>query len=142
MFCSDSANALNWVDKEWINGGCPKTAFGTWVADNKNINKGNTLVIAKGEIVIADRDGREEKFLTSKDMLAKKNRYIEIPLHSSENKNEVNAFFKIRPHLVSSQAVLQSGIKKSYNCYIKVFKFFPSGGIRFNKFSSWEIYQL
>jgi hypothetical protein len=65
-----------------------------------------------------------------------KGNFIEIVLQSTTKEKEIH--LKLRPHIVQTY----SDSKKRAHCRIKVFQFNSQAHAKFDKYSSWDIYQL
>ena len=135
-----SAYALNWSDKEWRDAGCPRSAIGLWKLDGSDSNK-KAMRIEKGKVAIIANNKSEENFLYEQASLKDGNKFIELVLDHAAHKKQI--YLKIRPHLISQIRESQGGVNKSsYNCLIKVFQYSSPKKTKFDKYSSWEIYQL
>ena len=134
------ASALNWQDKEWKEANCPNTAMGTWISENPNFPNGKILNIQKNKISIIGSHNTEEKFIYKKSSIQVGDKFIEMVLQPMEQ--EKNLYLKIRPHLITSTSGQENKILNSYNCLIKVFQFNSQKHAKFDKYSSWDIYQL
>jgi hypothetical protein len=134
------ASALNWQDKEWMEASCPNTAIGTWKSENPNFPNGKILNIQKNKISIIGNHNSEEKFIHKKSSVQVGGKFIEMVIQPMEQ--DKNIYLKIRPHLITSTR--DQGNKKpiTYNCMIKVFQFNSQKHAKFDKYSSWDIYQL
>ena len=126
------AFALNWDDNEWAS--CPSTVEGTWLSDNPDSINSKTLSIQKNRVSITRNMDGEVSF-TGNTFLEKGN-FIEMVLQSTTKENEI--YLKLRPHIVQTY----SYPGKSAHCMIKVFQFNSQAHAKFDKYSSWDIYQL
>jgi len=126
------AFALDWNDNEWAY--CPRAVEGTWVSDNPNALNSKTLSIQKNKISMINNDNGEVSF--TGNTFAKKGKFIEIVLQSNTKDKEI--YLKLRPHLIQTNSDPES---KTY-CRIKVFQFSSLAHAKFDKYSSWDIYQL
>ena len=126
------AFALDWNDNEWAS--CPSTVEGTWLSDNPDSINSKTLNIQKNRVSITqNRDG--EVSFTGNTFLEKGN-FIEMVLQSTTKEKEI--YLKLRPHIVQTYSYPEN----SAHCMIKVFQFNSQAHAKFDKYSSWEIYQL
>ena len=126
------AFALDWDDNEWAS--CPSTVEGTWVSDNPGSINSKTLNIQKNRVSITQNMDGEVSF-TGNTFLEKGN-FIEMVLQSTKKEKEI--YLKLRPHIVQTY----SGPENRAHCRIKVFQFNSQSHAKFDKYSSWEIYQL
>jgi len=134
------ASALNWKDKEWVEASCPNTAIGTWKSENPNFPNGKILNIQKNKVSIIGNHNSGEKYIHKKGSIQVGGKFIEMVLQPLEN--EKNIFLKIRPHLITSKSGHENNKPITYNCMNKVFKFDSQKHAKFDKYSSWDIYQL
>ncbi len=126
------AFALDWNDNEWAN--CPRAVEGAWISDNPNALNSKTLSIQENKIsMIKNHSG--EVFFTG-NTFAKKGKFLEMVLQSTTTDKEIH--LKLRPHLVQTNSDPEN---KTY-CRIKVFQFDSQAHAKFDKYSSWDIYQL
>lgn len=122
--------ALDWNDKEWAS--CPRTVEGIWISDNPMNSK--TLSIQENRIGLTlSRDG---KVSFTGNSFAKKGKFVEMVLESITKEKEIH--LKIRPHMVQTS----SDPENRTHCRIKVFQFNSQAHAKFDKYSSWDIYQL
>jgi hypothetical protein len=126
------AFALDWDDNEWAN--CPSTLEGTWLSDNQDSINNKTLNIKKNRVSITQNMDGEVTF-TGNSFLEIEN-FIIIALKSTTKEKEI--YLKIRPHIVHTY----SDPENSALCRIKVFQFNSQAHAKFDKYSSWDIYQL
>ena len=137
---TSSAYALNWNDKEWKDAGCPQSAIGLWRSDGPDNNK-KDMRIEKGKVAIITNNKSEEIYLYEQTFVKDGSKFIELVLDPVAHKKQI--YLKIRPHLISPIRKGQGGVNKSsYNCLIKVFQYSSPKKTKFDKYSSWEIYQL
>ena len=126
------AFALDWNDKEWAN--CPPKVEGIWISDNPDSMKSKTLNIQKKRIGLTlSRDGQVS---FTGNAFADKGKFVEMVLESTKKKKEI--FLKLRPHMVKTSLDPESRT----DCLIKVFQFNSQAHAKFDKYSSWDIYQL
>jgi hypothetical protein len=126
------AFALDWGDNEWAS--CPSTVEGTWLSDNPDSINSKTLNIQKNRVSITQNMDGEVSF-TGNTFLEKGN-FIEMVLQSTTKEKEIH--LKLRPHIVQTY----SDPENRAHCRIKVFQFNSQAHAKFDKYSSWEIYQL
>ena len=126
------AFALDWDDNEWAS--CPSTFEGTWLSDNPDSINSKTLNIQKNRVSITQNMDGEVSF-TGVTFLEKGN-FIEMVLQSTTKEKEIH--LKLRPHIVQTYSVPENRV----HCRIKVFQFNSQAHAKFDKYSSWEIYQL
>jgi hypothetical protein len=126
------AFALDWDDNEWAS--CPSTVEGIWISDNPDSINIKILNIQKNSVSITQYMGGEISF-TGNTFLEKRN-FIEMVLQSTTKEKEI--YLKLRPHIVQTY----SDPENSTHCRIKVFQFNSQSHAKFDKYSSWEIYQL
>jgi hypothetical protein len=139
LFAS-SAYALNWNDKEWRDAGCPQSAIGLWKLDGSD-NNAKTMRIEKGKVAIIAENNFEENFLYEQISLKVGDKFIELFLNPVDHVKKV--YLKIRPHLIYPIRRSPEYVNKnSYNCLIKVFQYRSPKKAKFDKYLSWEIYQL
>jgi hypothetical protein len=124
--------ALDWDDNEWAS--CPSTVEGTWISDNPDSINSKTLNIKKNRVSITQNMDGEVSF-TGNTFLEKGN-FIEMVLQSTTKEKEIH--LKLRPHIVQTY----SDPENRAHCRIKVFQFNSQSHAKFDKYSSWEIYQL
>ena len=124
------AFALDWNDKEWA--GCPRTVEGIWISDNSDSMKSKTLNIQENKVSIT-KDGAVS-FTGS--TFAENGKFVEMVLESLTKEKEI--FLKLRPHMVQTN----SDPENRTDCRIKVFQFNSQAHAKFDKYSSWDIYQL
>jgi hypothetical protein len=126
------AFALDWDDKEWAR--CPSTLEGSWFSDNPDSINSKTLYIQKNKVSITQNMDGEVTF-TGNTFLEKES-FIEMVLQSTTKEKEI--YLKIRPHIVQTY----SDLEKTAHCRVKVFQFNSQAHAKFDKYSSWDIYQL
>jgi hypothetical protein len=126
------AFALDWGDNEWAS--CPSTVEGTWLSDNPDSINSKTLHIQKNRVSITQNMDGEVSF-TGNTFLEKGN-FIEMVLQSTTKEKEIH--LKLRPHIIQTYS---DPVNRAH-CRIKVFQFNSQVHAKFNKYSSWEIYQL
>ena len=126
------AFALDWDDNEWAS--CPSTVEGTWLSGNPDSINSKTLNIQKNRVSITRNMDGEVSF--TGNIFLEKGNFIEIILQSTTK--EKKFYLKIRPHIV--QTGLDSESRS--HCKIKVFQFNSQAHAKFDKYSSWDIYQL
>ena len=137
---TSSAYALNWNDKEWKGAGCPQSAIGLWKIDGSDGNE-NAMRIEKGKIAIIENNKSEENFLYEQTPLKDGVKYIELSLDPLHHGKKI--YLKIRPHLITQiNRDIGDVNKNTHNCLIKVFQYRSSKSAKFDKYSSWKIYQL
>ncbi len=134
------ASALSWQDKEWKDANCPNTGIGTWISENPNSPNGKILNIQKNKISIIGNHDSEDKIFYKKSSIQVGGKFIEMVL--SPMKQEKNIYLKMRPHLITSRSGQGNNKLSTYNCLIKVFQFNSQKHAKFDKYSSWDIYQL
>ena len=126
------AFALDWDDNEWAS--CPSTVEGTWLSDNPDSINSKTLNIQKNRVSITQNMDGEVSF--TGDTFLEKGNFIEMILQSTTKEKKIH--LKIRPHIVQTY----SDPENKAHCRIKVFQFNSQAHVKFNKYSSWDIYQL
>jgi len=126
------AFALDWDDSEWAS--CPSTVEGTWLSDNPDSINSKTLNIQKNRVSITRNMDGEVSF--TGNIFLEKGNFIEMVLKSTTKEKEIH--LKIRPHIVQTY----SDPETRAHCRIKVFQFNSQAHAKFDKYSSWEIYQL
>jgi len=126
------ALALEWSDKEWAN--CPHTVEGIWVSDNPDPVNNKTLTIQKNRVTITQNKDGEVSFIGNK--FEEKGKYLEMVLQSTLKEKEI--YIKLRPHMVQTKSYPENRT----DCRIKVFQFNSQAHSKFDKYSSWDIYQL
>ena len=126
------AFALDWDDNEWAS--CPSTVEGTWLSENPDSINSKTLNIQKNRVSITRNMDGEVSF--TGNIFLEKGNFIEMVLQSTTKVKEI--YLKIRPHIVQTYSYPE----KSAHCMIKVFQFNSQAHAKFDKYSSWEIYQL
>lgn len=126
------AFALDWDDNEWAS--CPRTVEGVWVSDNPDSINSKTLNIQKNRVHITQNMDGEVSF--TGNTFVEKGRFIEMVLQSTTKEKEI--LLKLRPHLVHTN----SDPENKTHCRIKVFQFNSQAHAKFDKYSSWDIYQL
>jgi hypothetical protein len=125
------AFALDWDDNEWAS--CPSKVEGTWLSDNPDSINSKTLNIQKNRVSITQNMNGKVSF-TGNTFIENEN-FIEMVLQSTK-KEEI--YLKIRPHIVQTYSDPENRV----HCRIKVFQFNSQAHAKFNKYSSWDIYQL
>jgi hypothetical protein len=126
------AFALDWDDNEWAS--CPSTVEGTWLSENPDSINSKTLNIQKNRVSITRNMGGEVSF--TGNIFLEKGNFIEMVLQSTTKEKEI--YLKLRPHMVQTYSYPEN----SAHCMIKVFQFNSQAHAKFDKYSSWEIYQL
>ena len=126
------AFALDWDDNEWAS--CPSTVEGTWLSKNPDSINSKTLNIQKNRVSITQNMDGEVSF-TGNTFLEKGN-FIEMVLQSTTKEKVIH--LKLRPHIVQTY----SDPENRAHCRIKVFQFNSQAHAKYDKYSSWEIYQL
>ncbi len=126
------AFALDWNDNEWTN--CPRAVEGTWISGNPNSLNSKTLSIQENKVSMIKTHNGEVAF--AGNTFAKKGKFVEMVLQSTTTDKEIH--LKLRPHLVQTNS---DPVNKTY-CRIKVFHFNSQAHAKFDKYSSWDIYQL
>ena len=126
------AFALDWDDNEWAS--CPSTVEGTWLSENPDSINSKTLNIQKNRVSITQNMDGEVSF--TGNIFLEKGNFIEMVLQSTTKEKEIH--LKLRPHIV--QTYLDP--ENRANCRIKVFQFNSQAHAKYDKYSSWEIYQL
>ena len=74
--------SLSWQDDEWLKPGCPKTALGSWTAENPANTKLKSLSINKNQVIYTSQNGEDQQFLIIKSTFVLKNPYVEMKLKS------------------------------------------------------------
>ena len=124
------AFALDWNDREWED--CPRTVEGVWISDNPDPVNSKTLVIQKNKVSIT-KDG----VVSFKgNYITEKGKFVEMVLQSTAKDKKIH--LKVRPHMVQTN----SDPDYRTGCRIKVFQFNSQAHAKFDKYSSWDIYQL
>ena len=126
------AFALDWDDNEWAS--CPSKIEGTWVSDNLDSINSKTLNIQKNRVSITQNMDGEVSF--TGNIFLEKGNFIEMVLQSTTKEKEI--YLKLRPHIVQTYSYPEN----SAHCMIKVFQFNSQAHAKFDKYLSWEIYQL
>ena len=126
------AFALDWDDNEWAS--CPSTVEGTWLSENPDSINSKTLNIQKNRVSITRNMDGEVSF--TGNIFLEKGNFIEMVLQSTTKEKEIH--LKLRPHIVQTYSYPENRA----NCRIKVFQFNSQAHAKFDKYSSWEIYQL
>jgi hypothetical protein len=126
------AFALDWGDNEWVS--CPSTLQGTWLSDNPDSINIKTLNIQKNRVSITQNIDGEVSF--TGNTFLEKGIFIETVLQSTTKEKKIH--LKLRPHIVQTY----SNTENKAHCRIKVFQFNSQAHAKFNKYSSWEIFQL
>jgi hypothetical protein len=126
------AFALDWDDNEWAS--CPSTLEGTWLSDNPDSINSKTLNIHKNRASITQNMDGEVTF-TGNNFVEIEN-FMTIALESTTKEKEI--YLKIRPHIIQTY----SDPENRALCRIKVFQFNSQAHAKFDKYSSWDIYQL
>ena len=126
------AFALDWDDNEWAS--CPSTVEGTWLSENPDSINSKTLNIQKNRVCITRNMDGEVSF--TGNIFLEKGNFIEMVLQSTTKEKEI--YLKLRPHIVQTYSYPEN----SAHCMIKVFQFNSQAHAKFDKYSSWEIYQL
>jgi hypothetical protein len=126
------AFALDWNDNEWAS--CPSTVEGIWLSDNPDSINIKTLNIQKNRVSITQNMDGEVSF--TGNTFLEKGSFIEMTLQSTTKEKEIH--LKIRPHIVQTY----SDPENKAHCKIKVFQFDSQAHAKFDKYSSWDIYQL
>lgn len=126
------AFALDWNDKEWA--GCPRTVEGIWISDNSDSMKSKTLNIQKK--IISLTQSRDGKVSFTGNNFTENGKFVEMVLESITKEKEI--FLKLRPHIVQTN----SDFENRTDCRIKVFQYNSQAHAKFDKYSSWDIYQL
>lgn len=127
-----SAFALDWNDNEWAS--CPRTVEGIWISDNPDFINSKTLSIQKNSISITQNKDGVVSF--TGNTFVEKGKFIEMVLQSITKEKEIH--LKLRPHRVQTN----SDPENRTHCRIKVFQFNSQAHAKFDKYSSWDIYQL
>ena len=150
-FHVDSVFALKWIDKEWINAGCPSSVLGKWVSGHDEVSNGKSMVIkpsdhltasGKGGLLITISSDDVNKASSTGNVYVNGDRFVEIMRHSPHGAKDHIAYLKIRPRLVRLENSFDPK-KISFNdCYIKVFKFFLRQRAKADKYLDWNIYKL
>ena len=133
----NTVSAMNWEDKEWVEAGCPIAIRGTWSSGSPNEKIKKSLNIQTDKISITHAQNNKELFSFSGKTLKKRGRYAEMALQSRNIEINKDTYFKIRPLMAPESR--KSG---AYTCFIKVFQFNSEKNMKFDKYSSWDIYQL
>jgi hypothetical protein len=123
---------LDWNDDEWAS--CPRTVEGIWISDNSDAMNSKTLNIQKNRVRITQNTGGEVSF--TGDSFVEKGKFIEMVLQFTAKEKEIH--LKLRPHRVQTN----SDPENRTHCRIKVFQFNSQAHSKFDKYSSWDIYQL
>ena len=126
------AFSLDWDDNEWAS--CPSTVEGTWLSENPDSINSKTLNIQKNRVSITRNMDGEVSF--TGNIFLEKGNFIEMVLQSTTKEKEI--YLKLRPHIVQTY----SDPENRAHCRIKVFQFNSQAHAKFDKYSSWEIYQL
>lgn len=127
-----SAFALDWKDKEWAD--CPLKVKGVWVSDEPDSMNRKTLNIQENRVSLTQSRDGEVSFIGN--IFAEKGNSLEMVLKSTTKDKEIH--LKLRPHMVQTN----SDPKDTTDCRIKVFQFNSQAHAKFDKYSSWNIYQL
>jgi hypothetical protein len=135
-----STYALNWLDKEWKEAGCPKSGIGKWSSDGSNIDNEKIMLIEKKRVSIFSNNKLEGQFLYKNDFLSVKRDFIELFDNSFDGEKQV--FIKIRPHLIFTVGNTSDSNENKFKCLIKVFQYSSVQDAKFDKYSRWDIYQL
>jgi hypothetical protein len=128
----NSAFALDWNDKEWVD--CTSKVNGVWVSDEQDSINRKTLNIEENRVRLTQGKDSEVSFngLTFEE----KGNFLEMVLHSTTKDKEIH--LKLRPHMVQTTVDPEN----ITDCSIKVFQFNSQTHAKFDKYSSWSIYQL
>ena len=136
-FFINTGFSLDWQDEEWVKPRCPKTALGSWTADNPTNTKFESLSINKNRVVYTSQNGEDQKFRIINSISTIKNPYVEMQLKSFYKEEQL--VLKVRPHLVHINSKDQ---KKASDCLIKVFRYKNEKHAKIDKYSKWNVYRL
>ena len=137
-----SASALDWMDREWVEAGCPLSIYGVWVSDNEDNKSRKLLSISSNKITLAGNGNVQEQYTFNKKNILSENNYMEVNLNSISKDKKKNIYIKIRPHLINSKSGYKNLNPVTHNCFIKVFQFDSKNESKFDKYSTWDIYRL
>ncbi len=126
------AFALDWNDKEWA--GCPNMVEGVWISDEPDPMNSKTLNIQKNRISLTLSRGAKVSFIGN--TFTKNGKFIEMVLEFITREKDI--YIKLRPHMVQTI----SDPENRTVCRIKAFQFNSKVHAKFDKYSSWDIYQL
>ena len=132
--------ALSWNDKQWGGAGCPNSGIGKWKSDDSNVDNEKIMLVQKNRVSIITNNNSEKQFLYKKTSLHAKGKFIELSGKLIDGEKQM--YIKIRPHLISPTEGARDTNKSSFKCLIKVFQYSSPKDAKFDKYSSWDIYQL
>ena len=137
---ASNAYSLSWNDKQWEMAGCPNSGIGKWKSDDSNVDNEKIMLVQKNRVSIITNNNSEKQFLYKKTSLHAKGKFIELFRKLIDGEKQM--YIKIRPHLISPTEGARDTNKSSFKCLIKVFQYSSPKDAKFDKYSSWDIYQL